>query len=49
MELLKLKLLKEPFLASISYSCQEFSAKPNKTNPVAGKEIQMRILNWYKQ
>jgi hypothetical protein len=36
MELLKLKL-KESFLASISYSCQEFSAKPSKNNPVAGK------------
>jgi hypothetical protein len=33
------KLLKESFLASITYSCQEFSARPGKNNPVAGKEI----------
>ncbi len=32
-------LLKESFFASITYSCQEFSARPSKNNPVPGKEI----------
>jgi hypothetical protein len=31
--------LKESILASITYSCQEFSARPGKNNPAAGKEI----------
>jgi hypothetical protein len=31
--------LKESFLAGITYSCQEFSSRPVKNNPVAGKEI----------
>jgi hypothetical protein len=35
------KLLKEFFVASITYSGQEFSARPCKNNPVAEKEIQM--------
>jgi hypothetical protein len=34
-----IKLLKESFLASFTDSCQEFSARPGKNNPVAGKEI----------
>jgi hypothetical protein len=33
------KLLKESFLAGITYSCQDFSVRPGKNNPVAGKEI----------
>jgi hypothetical protein len=31
--------LKESILASITFFCQEFSARPGKNNPVAGKEI----------
>jgi hypothetical protein len=33
------KLLKECFLSSITFSFQEFSARPGKNNPIAGKEI----------
>jgi hypothetical protein len=32
-------MLTESFLASITHSWQEFSARPGKNNPVAGKEI----------
>jgi hypothetical protein len=35
------KLLKESFLASITYPWQEFSARPGKKNTVDGKEIEM--------
>jgi hypothetical protein len=31
--------VKESFLASITHSCQEFSARPSKNNSFAGKEI----------
>ena len=33
------KLLKESLLPSITYPWQEFSARPGKNNPVAGKVI----------
>jgi hypothetical protein len=32
------KLLKESFLTNITHSWQEFSARPGKNNPAAGKK-----------